>query len=620
MNSIKTKLLLYINVLILLAIITTVGSTIYMFSQYNEEITQQQAFSGMMGLSKAVEQYKKESLNRAEMFSEYKGVPEAIESKDTRAVLDVLAPLVEGTGIDFATITDEMGIVIARTHDPAKMGDSVINQKNVQVALKGESIAVVESGTVVKLSARSGVPVRNDHGQLVGVISVGYDLSKEKVVDEIKDLFSTDATLFLKDTRVNTTIIKDNQRQIGTQLDPVIATKVLNENQKYIGNATILGESYVTAYMPLVGPDGKNIGIIFAGKTKVNALAMIKKISFIVFFITLTVLIIAIILTIVMTSKTVGPIKNLADRASQMATGNLAVDKINFNSRDELGQLAQAFNSMHSNLCTMVEQLKVKAVDIVASSNQLSASAQNVTAGSNETANSVNQIVGKVEQVNNNTRNAADVSSQATIYAREGQQCIQRAEEQMMVIEQVTGNSQKVMSELNQSTEQINRIIDFISQISGQTNLLALNAAIEAARAGEHGRGFSVVAEEVKKLAEQSSDAAKEIGNIIRGIQQGCRDAVQSMNQGTVQVQAGTRAVKEAGVAFENIIGGVESLDVDMIAVATAIDQISSSFESVAAATEEQTASMEEVSSTAQNLARIAEELEGLTLQFQIKG
>ncbi|RYD04320.1 hypothetical protein N752_15870 [Desulforamulus aquiferis] len=138
-------------------------------------------------------------------------------------MLDVLTPLVEGTGIDFATITDENGIVIARTHDPAKMGDSVMNQKNVQVALKGEPIAVIESGTVVKLSARSGVPVKNEQGQIVGVISVGYDLSKEHVVDEIKDLFGTDATLFLQDTRVNTTIVKENKRLVGTQLDPEIA-------------------------------------------------------------------------------------------------------------------------------------------------------------------------------------------------------------------------------------------------------------------------------------------------------------------------------------------------------------------------------------------------------------
>ncbi|RYD04318.1 hypothetical protein N752_15860 [Desulforamulus aquiferis] len=110
----------------------------------------------------------------------------------------------------------------------------------------------------------------------------------------------------------------------------------------------------------------------------------------------------------------------MADRASQIAEGNLAVDKIAISSKDELGQLAGAFNTMHGNLCLMVEQVKNKVVDIVASSNQLSASAENVTASSSETANSVNQIVGQVEQVNHNIRNAEDVSTRQVFMPGKG--------------------------------------------------------------------------------------------------------------------------------------------------------------------------------------------------------
>ena len=120
--------------------------------------------------------------------------------------------------------------VLARTHEPEKKGDSVLNQANVKIALEGKANSQVEPGTQVKLAARSGVPVKNEKGEIIGVISTGYRLDSNEIVDYIKSKFNCDATIFLGDTRIATTIIKDNERVVGTKLDPDIAKIVLANN------------------------------------------------------------------------------------------------------------------------------------------------------------------------------------------------------------------------------------------------------------------------------------------------------------------------------------------------------------------------------------------------------
>ncbi len=210
---------------------------------------------------------------------------------------------------------------------------------------------------------------------------------------------------------------------------------------------------------------------------------------------------------------------------------------------------------------------------------------------------------------------------------------------QMASIEKTVSSSAQVVTKLGERSKEIGQIVDTISGIAGQTNLLALNAAIEAARAGEQGRGFAVVAEEVRKLAEQSQEAAKEIAILISEIQSETDKAVVAMSDGTREVKVGAEVVNSAGQSFKEIVLLVneESAQIkeisaaiqqmaagsqQIVASAHDIDRISkdaaAQTQTVSAATEEQSASMEEIAASSQALAKMAEELQTAVRKFTI--
>ncbi|HEY3424617.1 MAG TPA: methyl-accepting chemotaxis protein, partial [Negativicutes bacterium] len=210
---------------------------------------------------------------------------------------------------------------------------------------------------------------------------------------------------------------------------------------------------------------------------------------------------------------------------------------------------------------------------------------------------------------------------------------------QMEHIEKTVKNSEELVSKLGKSSQEIGQIVDTISGIAGQTNLLALNAAIEAASAGTYGRGFAVVAEEVRKLAEQSQDAAKQIANLVTEIQADTSNAMLAMNEGTKEVMIGTEVVTTAGQAFKQITSLVEEVSSQVKEISAAIGQMAtgsqkivvamndietvnkeavSQTQSVSAATEEQSASMEEIAANSQSLAKTAEELQTAIQKFKV--
>jgi len=328
-------------------------------------------------------------------------------------------------------------------------------------------------------------------------------------------------------------------------------------------------------------------------------------------------LIITIILALFL-SRMLGNLRRVAVEAVKIADGDLTGNEIPIRTNDEMGQLASAFNTMLANLKDITAKLQEKSRNVAASATQLMASAENVSAGAMETANTINQVASSVDRVTNNARQISASSEQAAGYARDSADGVRRIISQMDAIQRATSASGLVINGLNQSAGKITQIVEMITQIADQTNLLALNAAIEAARAGEQGRGFAVVAEEVRGLSEQSASAAKEIHNLIIAIQQESNKAVQSMSEGSAQVNAGSKVVQEVGGTLEKIITSVQGLAGEIQSIATAIDDISSAVENVAAASQQQTATMEEVSSTTEHLTSMSEELEDISKRFKL--
>ncbi|MBP2636416.1 MAG: hypothetical protein H6Q72_2323 [Firmicutes bacterium] len=656
--GIKQKLVVYTTLFIAIAVLAVAVPALYFFTTNMEKQMEVETNEGLEGLNSILESYKNDAAIYAMIFSRHPEVIKAMEAGDSAAIVRILGPLAKEAKLDSVTVSDAKGVVIARTHD-AKKGDSVMNQANVQKALKGTTSAAIESGTVVKLSVRAGAPVYNAAGQIVGVITPGYTASRDEIVDKVKQMFGVDATLFLDDERIATTIMKDGKRVVGTKLDPVIAEKVLKQNQKYMGHANIVGKEYITSYLPLLGPEDKPIGILFSGQDVSVLNAEKNKMMLTIGAIALCALGVGVVLTFFLAKGITTPIGRLVEGVGKVAAGDLT-QRVAITSGDEIGVLAGHFNAMVDHLKALVRQVSAIAENLSASSQELTASAEQTAQAANQVAITITEVANGAEQqlkaVDNtasvveqmstgmqqiavNINTAADTSKKSTGSAQAGSSAVEKAMNQMKLIENTVTNSAQVVTTLGERSKEIGQIVDTISGIAGQTNLLALNAAIEAARAGEQGRGFAVVADEVRKLAEQSNDAAKQIAELIAIIQQDTDGAVVAMAEGTKEVRIGTEVVNDAGHTFKEIfqsitevttqIGGISDVIRQMVTGSQKIvdsvhdinvisKEAAGQTQTVSAASEEQSATMEEIASSSQALAKMAEELTIAVSKFKI--
>lgn len=359
----------------------------------------------------------------------------------------------------------------------------------------------------------------------------------------------------------------------------------------------------------------------------------------------------------------VGPIHIITKRLGILATGDFRKEESLaevMHRNDEIGEMGRALQKLQQQVHDMMKTVAEASKQVAASSQQLTNSSEQSAEVSGQVADSIVNVAGscseqftEVENASAHIENlsvnmekfektldhAGNVVSSARTQADEGEHKVAGAVKQMELIEQSVSESAKVIEELGRESDKIGTIVDAISEIAEQTNLLALNAAIEAARAGEHGRGFAVVADEVRKLAEQSSESANEIAGIIGSIQNKAKSAVTVMQDGVDQVKSGVGAVNGAGTTFKDIAGMVEkvvnetkemeriveTLSQSTSTISSAIGKISEmsrnvagEAETVSAATEEQTATMNEIASSSRRLTEMAESMEASVEKFKI--
>lgn len=377
----------------------------------------------------------------------------------------------------------------------------------------------------------------------------------------------------------------------------------------------------------------------------------------------LTIIVIASIIIlcaimIIFTRWIIKRFHTLSHRLGIVANGDLQ-EKAVITTSDELGEVGSSVNKMIDNLVTLISKIQHTAQQVAAASEELTASADqsaevtqqiaqsitDVSSASHTQVKAVDTSSGYIEQISAGIEEtaatvslASDQTKQAVQTATQGNETINKSVNQMKSIEETVGKSAAVVTKLGERSKEIGQIVDTISGIAGQTNLLALNAAIEAARAGEQGKGFAVVAEEVRKLAEQSQEAAKQIGDLIHVIQSDTDEAVVAMNNGTTEVKRGTELANQAGNDFETILKMVQEVNHQTTEIATTMEDlakgseqivstineidhsskaVASEAESVSAATEEQAAAMEQIASGSRSLATLAQEMQTATNKFK---
>jgi len=327
------------------------------------------------------------------------------------------------------------------------------------------------------------------------------------------------------------------------------------------------------------------------------------------------------------------PLARMSEISKDIAKGEGDLTKrVPCEGNDEIAHMGGYFNEFIEKLQHMIKKVAHVTDKVASASVELSATAEEISKGTDtltsrasQTAAAVEEMNATVGQVAQNSGKAASLAQDTVKTAQDGGTVVSSTISGMQQLSDAVTNSATIIAELGKSSDQIGEIVRTIEDIADQTNLLALNAAIEAARAGEQGRGFAVVADEVRKLAERTTKATKEIGDMIRQIQQDTRGAVDSMQQGTQKVTAGVDLVNKTGEALSQIVRMVsESADmIRQIAVASeeqsvATQQIASDIEQVAKVTKESSSGAHESAKASQDLSQLAVELQGIVGGFKI--
>ncbi|PTU04733.1 chemotaxis protein [Pseudomonas sp. HMWF031] len=345
----------------------------------------------------------------------------------------------------------------------------------------------------------------------------------------------------------------------------------------------------------------------------------------------LLAIIFAISISISLSKMIVGRLRQAVDIARTIAEGRLD-SKIEKSGTDEVGTLFESFAIMQERLRTMISQMRAGAEQLVAAGHEISSASTQLSVATHEQSNAASTMAATVEELTVNINHVSDsaneahaISTDSGRQSAEGSNVIQSTLASMQLIAETVQASAVQIGELGEHSEQISSIVKVIKDIADQTNLLALNAAIEAARAGEQGRGFAVVADEVRLLAQRTANSTQEITGMITKIQNGTRSAVSSMDAGVEQVKQGVDLANKAGEAIvnirdasSNVVGVVNMISLALREQTAASQEVARNIELIAQMSQQNSQAVEETSETARSLQVLAKDLESQVGQFKL--
>ena len=370
---------------------------------------------------------------------------------------------------------------------------------------------------------------------------------------------------------------------------------------------------------------------------------------------------ITLILSIIIIKSIVVPVKNVTKKLKEISESNGDLtQRIGYKSKDEIGELSNSFDTFMDKLQSIIKEVAISAETISSSSDQLSratgattetvegisktivAIAANTSDGASaaeETTASLGEAANFSQETARASKNTASNSKNAKQEAEFGAAKISEVVSSITDIALSSKDVSVIIDELDSSSKKIGDIIKIITSISEQTNLLALNAAIEAARAGEAGRGFNVVADEIRKLADESSNAAKEISDLVRENQVKSASAVNSVDEVEKKVAIGVEKASQVGESIDNIIKNIQVMvnDIEQIdlaneqqaesskeiekainSIAMTSNEIADGTENISASIQEQLSTMTEIEQTTEKLSQMAKRLSEITSGFKV--
>lgn len=595
---ISNKILLFVSITIILAFSLVLGITALLITDYNNDTITEEAKSGVNVLSEKVEGLKESTLGFAKLSA-----GQAAEQLSTGNLDNTAKSILNSTKTDFVILTDKSGEIIGSAGQKSSN-----NLKDIQIignALKGSTTTTVESEIIGRFSALTAAPVKNSEGSIEGAIIIGYALDTESIVDEIKEFVKTDVTIFQGDTRINTTIMKDGNRQVGTQLSEAVANIVITEGKDYDGEADILGSWYFCSYRPLKNHNNEIVGVLFAGKSVTAATRLLSLIAIYTFSATvLAVLVIIIILVVYLRNVVTIPLKKVMNAADEISQGVLDID-LNIKSNNEIGMLSDTFVKMADKLRGLIGQVSESSEKVAAASKEIAASSLSLSQGSVEQAATVQELSSSTMEILSMTQNNAENAKNASILSETVKDKCNEGNEKMTEL-------LDAMNGINDSSKKISKIIKVIDDIAFQTNILSLNAAVEAAQAGQYGKGFAVVAENVKQLAQKSAKAAKEIAGMIE-------ESVASASSGSALANETASILADIFEKINEVHTMIASISSSSAEQSSGIAQINSAIERIAGILQSYSSMAEESSASSAKLSEEADVLKRQVSSFKLR-
>lgn len=553
----------------------------------------------------------------------------AILARDHDRVMQISRNVMEESGSDFMTVTDEKGTVVGRGHSP-KWQDSVLNQETVVRALEGTPAAAIVSGTVVPFTIRASQPVSHE-GKVIGTMSIGTSLVSPPYLDYLKKTTGMEVSVFKGNTRAMTTLMKDGKRDIGSAMDsPEIQEAVLKRGEVYFVRNTINNVPYESAYWPLRTADGAIAGMWFVGIQRASLEASENRAIFNTIMSAAGLLLLQLIISVFIGMRVSAPVRRITRYAKEVAEGRKDVS-LDVRGRDDMGELADSLREMVRRQEELIRENQIKAEAASKKAQEAEVMSQQAKAAHEEAVEArhkgmaaaagqleavvsslneaINTITSRVEHSDNalrqvssslggtstameemnstvlevarNVSMAADISAAAKEKASVGAETVLRSVAGIREVHNQSMALKKDMEKLGEHARSIDKIMSVISDIADQTNLLALNAAIEAARAGEAGRGFAVVADEVRKLAEKTMTSTTEVGSAIEAIQRSAEQSGHQVDRAVQNIAQANEFSNQSGELLQEILQMVEQTADEIRAIATASEEQAASSDEI---------------------------------------
>lgn len=482
-------------------------------------------------------------------------------------------------------------------------------------------------------------------------------------VDEVGESIEGGVTIFQGTKGLITNLQYNGDRLVGKDADPKVIEEVMKKGNTFIGEADVVGTKYLTLYTPIKDANGDIIGMWFVGETIDKVQQTIFGFIGELFMVMFIGAAIAVLGSLLFTRAIVRPLQEMNRQLRDIAEGEGDLTKqLQINSKDEAGELAQSFNKMLVSLKILMQQIAQTSHQVDVSSDTLTSQSdqsaemtralastlKDLAQGSRTTLHTTAASLTAMQEMAIGIQQVAETSSIVSFAANEmghevahGNDSLNRVMSQMTIINNSSDHVEKQVRILGEQSQQIGNIVDVITGIADQTNLLALNAAIEAARAGEQGKGFAVVADEVRKLAEQSKQSADQIAALILSIQHDTTNVITAISSNTKETAAGMEVVDATKEAFQKIMSSIEGVRVQLQDISASTEQMSAGIQEVTASTEEmariansatessehvtvtaeeQLALIEHMASSAKEMAQQSDELQGLLKKFHYEG